>query len=695
MRKYYNKALSFAFVACLCGQMSAQNQIENDGVEREHSKLLKEEMINIGKHSIPISSALKTIKSKLELNVDHSFEVVHKNNSVKNSKRNHTHYQQYYKGIEVEGRIISVHSNNEIVQSITGDFEAIGEINEIPSIDIDVALNSATEYLEKQYEREQSYHFDMRESKIVIIQNYNNEIENDFDLAYKLNLIDKENTVYSSIYVNAHNREIMYEMSHIDFIEHIGTGDTYFYGNKSIEVQSFQNANSTNAYRLHDDGIAVYHQYIGNEVIGDNEHFLASDIDYNEEAITAFWSAKICRDYFSSIGIQTTRRIVVNSNHTGVGTYTIGEEIFFRDYSNLYEESIDIMGHEYMHTIFKNRRLGGHFGIEAKALEEGVCDIFGVSAEEFGAPEKDYWRIGEERNGLGQSNPYRSLIDPHEEGHPKVYQGQHWDENSSNYHVKSTVLSHWFYLLCTGVTGDNGFAPIEKDKALRVILNVIDHYWTGEFTYQKFSVCSKLAAEEEFGRNCDDYIAVVNAWHHVGLGDPFDEMVALGDHYHLTSALLTGSEEGYNASEYIFAENTVESGAVLKMDSRKQIQFNRGFQAINGSRVDASIYNCNELRVRGLDGLQSDETTEEEIINDDAIFTTINLYPNPTAGDFTLELPFETESMVYVMDLVGKLVIQEQMIGQQQLSLNDHPAGMYMVRVQNGEDVQTIKLLKE
>ncbi|SIT83663.1 S8 family serine peptidase [Pontibacter indicus] len=78
------------------------------------------------------------------------------------------------------------------------------------------------------------------------------------------------------------------------------------------------------------------------------------------------------------------------------------------------------------------------------------------------------------------------------------------------------------------------------------------------------------------------------------------------------------------------------------------------------------------------------------------------VYPNPTSGSFNLVLNGKAQEQfnISVWDVNGKLVQQrnltlENATQTQQLSLEDQPKGLYLIRVTNGSKVQTHKLVKE
>ena len=88
--------------------------------------------------------------------------------------------------------------------------------------------------------------------------------------------------------------------------------------------------------------------------------------------------------------------------------------------------------------------------------------------------------------------------------------------------------------------------------------------------------------------------------------------------------------------------------------------------------------------------LFSEESTEIDGLN------ALTIYPNPSTGNFTLELPFETSSHVIITDIVGKVVFQEILNeGSHDINLSEYNTGLYMIRVQNGDAIHVSKLLIE
>jgi len=73
------------------------------------------------------------------------------------------------------------------------------------------------------------------------------------------------------------------------------------------------------------------------------------------------------------------------------------------------------------------------------------------------------------------------------------------------------------------------------------------------------------------------------------------------------------------------------------------------------------------------------------------------IYPNPTSGDFSIDLGAIYESsMVSITDISGRLIESKTITQSQILNLStNEPAGIYYITIQAGEKKAVIKLIKE
>jgi len=161
-------------------------------------------------------------------------------------------------------------------------------------------------------------------------------------------------------------------------------------------------------------------------------------------------------------------------------------------------------------------------------------------------PNKETYLIGEE---IHLNNvALRSMSDPKSLGHPDTYRGVNWapatvaegcinpiSGSSGNgndlcgVHINSGVLDHWFYLLAEGSSAtdgvnDNGDAfnlqGIGKIIAADIVYRAMNKkHFKPNSDFQDARDMTILAAEELYGVNSIEAIAVNNAWYAVGLGN--------------------------------------------------------------------------------------------------------------------------------------------------------------------------------
>ena len=72
----------------------------------------------------------------------------------------------------------------------------------------------------------------------------------------------------------------------------------------------------------------------------------------------------------------------------------------------------------------------------------------------------------------------------------------------------------------------------------------------------------------------------------------------------------------------------------------------------------------------------------------------VNLYPNPNKGQFTLSLP-EDDCDITISNSLGQVVYQSQGHGMTTMSLEDLCEGLYFVTVKSEHGISTLKLVKE
>jgi len=171
-------------------------------------------------------------------------------------------------------------------------------------------------------------------------------------------------------------------------------------------------------------------------------------------------------------------------------------------------------------------------------LNESFADIFGEMSEFFSRGKCD-WRAGQQV-GLSSRVRFRSFRDPHSVNHPDTYQGQGWINaecgtpvgfnDFCGVHTNSSVQNKWFYILANGETGvnDNGdhyqVVGITPNAAAAIAYKNLTEYLWPTSTFEDARQGAILAAREIYGEGSIQEVSTTNAWHAVGVGQPYVEV---------------------------------------------------------------------------------------------------------------------------------------------------------------------------
>jgi hypothetical protein len=76
--------------------------------------------------------------------------------------------------------------------------------------------------------------------------------------------------------------------------------------------------------------------------------------------------------------------------------------------------------------------------------------------------------------------------------------------------------------------------------------------------------------------------------------------------------------------------------------------------------------------------------------------TGLALYPNPTAGEFTLELNNGLEKTIEISDITGRVILQSNFSNDKtNLNINSFSNGIYFVKIQSNNSVEILKVVKQ
>jgi bacillolysin len=510
---------------------------------------------------LPASQKIETLRTYLKLEPDDKLKSIQMRKDALGFE--HEKFQQYYKGLKVEYGSYNVHTKANIINSINGHIIPVKNLNTRPKISERQALKRALDYVDAQtymwegevilknnHGGQESYY---PEGELVIVENFRAQIKEERKpvLAYKFNIYAKEPLSRAYIYVNAHSGEIVHENAIIKHATTSGTAESRYSGSRSIQTDSYNGS-----YRLRDysrgNGIETYDlnwntSYTAGVdfVDNDNDWTAAEWNNANKDnaALDAHWGAQMTYDYF----LNTHNRNSWDGNGAKIKSYVHydlnyenafwnGSAMTFGDGDNDFDAltSLDVVAHEFGHGLC-DKTANLVYQKESGALNEGFSDIWGACVEYYAAPEKNNWLIGEEITL--RSAAMRSLSKPKFLGQPDTYKGEKWvntdciPSRSNDYcgvHTNSGVLNYWFYLLAEGQDGINDLgnsysvSAIGIEEAARIAYRLESVYLTAYSNYADAREYGIQAAIDLFGEGSPQHVTTVNAWHAVGLGDPYD-----------------------------------------------------------------------------------------------------------------------------------------------------------------------------
>ncbi|MDO1511701.1 M4 family metallopeptidase [Maribacter confluentis] len=469
----------------------------------------------------------------------------------------HQKYQQYYRGIKVEFGQSIIHSKEGTVQAISNSVFEIENLSTAPSISATAALNSAITYIgAEQYlwdnpaEAAMVDGYSKPTGELVIFPVINQDF-NSPKLAYKFDVYALKPIKRVDIYIDADNGQVLFVNNKIHTVDTPASGESLYNG-----PVNFMADFTDNLYSLRQvsdgNGIETYNMNNGTDYTlatdftSSTNVFSGSEIGvqahYGAEQTHKYFMQEHGRNSFDDTG--SILKSYVSTNLIGLGynnninafwdgtrmTYGDGDGV---NYGPLV--ALDIVGHEIAHGVTEYTA-SLVYQNESGALNESFSDIFGESIEFFAQGTND-WLMGDAIGFGGSGGALRSMSNPNAYSDPDTYGGTHWintincrpvnTNDLCGVHINSGVQNYWFYLLSVGGSGtnDNGDAygvnAIGMEKAGAIAYNNLANYLTQLSDFEDARMGSILAAIDLFGAGSSEEIAVTNAWHAVGVGEPF------------------------------------------------------------------------------------------------------------------------------------------------------------------------------
>ena len=508
----------------------------------------------------------------------------------------HRRFQQYFKGIRVDNAEYLVHGRDGNIEIINGDFQIIDIETIKPSITEQQALAKALEYVRARkykWEDEPMEKF-VRENRnepdatyypkgeLVIAED--NLTENaSFKLSWQFTISSFEPDNEQLIFVDATNGEIIRDIPLILSANSSGTAQTMYSNTQTIICDSY-----SGGFRLYETRPTTPNNNVivrtlnclngtnyssATEFSNTNTNWTSGSwntFTQNQAALDIHWAVERTLDYWSTVhgrnslngaGLNVTSYVRYDSlwdNAQWDGSNSVmrfGDGSDFKPFA-----ALDIVAHEMGHAItqFTSNLTYGY--TESGALNEGFSDIWGACVKAWVNPtlpvQKDVWLCGREIIiNPGIVNCVRDMQNPKTtlayggRLYASKYQGTNWNDPQNPIYCKSTVLSHWFYLLSQGGSGNNdgllyNIYGIGMNRAERIAFK-LSEFLVSSSDFWGARNGAIFAAEYLYGANSQDVISVTNAWYAVGVGSEY--------------ATITGNDFVYNSSNYVLNNATASS----------------------------------------------------------------------------------------------------------------------------------------
>jgi Zn-dependent metalloprotease len=504
-----------------------------------------------------ISDAISALKTILPMQSGDQYQMLYAKQDEKGMT--HQRFQQYYEGIKVEFGNYIVHAQHGKITSMNGDFistkalDIQAKLTSIQAIDIAKAMSGAKKFRYEDMDEERMLKvitaddnatYNPVAEKVIIQDFYGNaQIAR---LAYKVSIYSLQPFAANYYYVDAISGKLLYTHP---IIMH-ANAETRYSGTRVIDTKL-----NGSLYELKDPtrggGIETYNCKKGTNT---NTTLTFTDADNNwtaaefnnstkdNAALDAHWGAEMTYDYWKNIhsrnsfdGNNTKIKSVVHYSSNYENAYWDGgiKTMVYGDGGSSFDAltSLDVCAHEIGHGVCATTA-NLTYASEPGALNEALSDIWAACVENYAAPEKAIWLIGEDIDKRSGHVALRSMSNPNQEAQPDTYKGLKWASTSSpsifndygGVHTNSGVVNFWFYLLSNGGSGtnDKGYAynvtGIGISKAQKIVFRAEDVYMTSSTKFADARTHTIQAAKDLYGAGSQEEISVTNAWYAVFVG---------------------------------------------------------------------------------------------------------------------------------------------------------------------------------
>ena len=513
-KKIFGKIALFAIISLTTLGANAQNASKNVKQKFNDERGKPSLIIFNENSSYKNTDSQKVFKEQLELKDNSNFVKV--KSEIDNLGISHEKYQLFHKGVKVEFSTYTLHSKSDKLESMSGEFYEIVNLNTRPALSKEQAFDNALKqigaksYLWESPSDAKINEYQKPNGELVFLPLFDEDAKGnktvEVRLSYKFDIYATNPVSRGDIYIDALTGTTLFYNATIKHLEEFSTIKTNSTHKKIKEqktstslilanadtrysgTQSIQSTLSGSSYILSDTGrgkgIITYNMKKGTSYTAavnftdvDNNWSAAEYNNANKDngALDAHWGAEKTYDYwlsvhgrssFNNAGAAIKSYVHYSSNYNNA--YWNGNVMTYGDGSGTggfdILTSIDVAGHEIGHAVC-TYTANLAYQLESGAMNEALSDIWGACIEYYAAPTKKPWLIGEDIERRSGHLSLRSMSDPKTEGQPDTYGGTNWvnqvkcrPSSRNDYcgvHTNSGVLNHWFYILTEGKTGTN------------------------------------------------------------------------------------------------------------------------------------------------------------------------------------------------------------------------------------------------
>lgn len=521
----------------------AQKRVKNSEIVRVDSSTHR--IVHI-KYSEGVSvkpdsqSVTKYLTSTLSIPRGFTF----KTHAVKVDRYGYQHVKstQFYKGISVYGAVYNLHYKGSALIGANG-FYCDGVMpSNIPTITYQDAFNRAALAVGAD-----KYKWEVDETipvsslgELIYLPTDSGKVF----LTYRFDIYSIKPLSRKYVFVDAHSGRVLKTLDRIHHSDISGLASTMYNGEKTIATSY-----NGSTYLLRETGRCGITTYDLNQQMNygsavdftDSDNHWTTTTNYDNAALDAHYGTEVTYDYYKNIHLRNSYddkgSSLISYVHFGTNysnAFWDGQSMTYGDGDNLSTSpftSLDIVAHEITHGVTEHSA-SLEYSYESGALNESFSDIFGLCVDFYANPGIANWEMGELIHLNGGA--IRSMSNPNLYFQPDTYHGNYWHtgyDDNGGVHYNSGVQNFWFYLLVNGGAGTNDLSNnyqvegIGIDAAAAIAYRNLTTYLTPTSNYLDAREYSIQSAIDIYGACSDEVMAVTNAWHAVGVGDAFNNVL--------------------------------------------------------------------------------------------------------------------------------------------------------------------------